>query len=167
MYFKNHLSSIPNLIECLHKFGKKNEAKSEAMMITGRWPKVLDELTKFKWPKEGFKYLGIWLTKSSSQLYKADYKTLLTQITKDLERWQMLPLTLIGRVETIKMNLSPKLLFLFNSLPINDPNTTFRVLNKLISRFIWQKKRPRIRIKLLCLPKEGGGLALPHFKNYF
>lgn len=37
----------------------------------------------------------------------------------------------------------------------------------MISRFIWQGKRPRIRYRTLQLPKEKGGLSLPNIKNYY
>uniref|UniRef100_A0A3P9PK43 Uncharacterized protein n=1 Tax=Poecilia reticulata TaxID=8081 RepID=A0A3P9PK43_POERE len=108
LYLKNPSSTIPPLMKCLHTFGnvsgyKVIEIKSEAMM-SGRWPEHLKEV-KFKWPKADLKYLGVSLTNNSSQLYNANYSTLISQIKKDLERWQILPLSLVGRVETIRMNL--------------------------------------------------------------
>lgn len=47
------------------------------------------------------------------------------------------PLILFGRVETIRMNLLPWLLLLFQSLPVGIPTSIFNMLNKLISTFIW------------------------------
>ena len=41
------------------------------------------------------------------------------------------------------------------------------MLDKLISKFIWQRKRPRIRLKILLLPKEKGGLGLQNLKYYY
>ena len=79
----------------------------------------------------------------------------------------MLPLSLVGRVETITMNVLPRLLFLFCSLPIAVPVSTFKLLDRLVSRFIWQNKRPRVRLKVLCLHKEKGGLSLSHFRSYY
>lgn len=37
------------------------------------------------------------------------------------------------------------------------------MFDKLVSTFIWQKKRPRVRLKTLPL----GGLALPNFKSHY
>ena len=65
------------------------------------------------------------------------------------------------------MNLLPRLLFLFQSLPIGIPTSAFNMLDKLISRFIWQNKRPRVRLKTLTLGKNRGGLSLPNIKYYF
>ena len=74
---------------------------------------------------------------------------------------------MFGRVETVRMNLLPRMLFLVQSLPVKVPITTFNMLDKLISEFIWQRKRPRIRLKILLLPKEKGALGLPNLKYYY
>ena len=52
-------------------------------------------------------------------------------------------------------------------LPIDIPKTTFDKLDKLISIFIWQRKRPRIRLKVLELSKANGGLKRPNLRYYF
>ena len=39
--------------------------------------------------------------------------------------------------------------------------------DKLISRYLWQGKKPRIRYKTLQLRKESGGLGLPCLRKYY
>lgn len=41
------------------------------------------------------------------------------------------------------------------------------MLDKLISTFIWQRKRLRVRLNCLHLLKDKGGLSLPNLKNYY
>lgn len=41
------------------------------------------------------------------------------------------------------------------------------LLDKLISKFIWQSKRPRIRPKTLLLPKDKGALVPPNLKHSY
>lgn len=84
-----------------------------------------------------------------------------------MTRWEVFPLSLFGRVETLKMNLLPQLLFLFQSIPIKVPISIFIMLNKLISHLSWQNKRHRIRLKTLFLSKDKGGLGLANFKHYY
>lgn len=84
-----------------------------------------------------------------------------------MAKWDVLPLTLMGRIETIRMNVLPRLLFLFQSLPVIIPSSTFKRLDKIISKFLWQNKRARINYKILLCPKERGGLNLPNLKKYY
>ena len=45
------------------------------------------------------------------------------------------------------------------------PACTFSILDKWLSRFIWQGKRLRLKFKRLLCPKDSGGLDLPSLKN--
>lgn len=170
LFIKHPLTSVPRLMHCLKEYGdisgyKINQSKSEAMMTSGQRPSQLSEI--FHWSEQGFRYLGIILTPRPTQLFDANYTKLIKKITIDLSRWEVLPLSLYGRVETVRMNLLPRLLFLFQSLPVRVPVSTFAMLSKSISQFIWQQKRARIKLKTLHLPKNRGGLALPNLKCYY
>jgi len=172
LFIENPVSSIPALLECLRDYGlvsgyKVNAEKSEAMMISGRWPNQLDNEVSFRWSSKGFKYLGVTLTPMVSHLYSANYTQLFEIIKKDLARWEILPLSMFGRIETVKMNILPRLLFLFQSLPVLVPVSAFNKLEKCISKFIWQNKRPRIRLKILMSNKDTGGLNLPNLRYYY
>lgn len=79
----------------------------------------------------------------------------------------MLPLSLLGRTECVRMNILPRLLFLFQSLPVFVSQSTFKLLEKLISKFIWQNKTPRVRLKIVMSGKERGGLGLPNLRLYY
>ena len=65
------------------------------------------------------------------------------------------------------MNVLPRLLYLFQSLPIEVPRKDFREWDRMISRFVWNSKRPRIKYKTLQLSKDGGGLSLPCVEDYY
>ena len=67
----------------------------------------------------------------------------------------------------IRMNVLPRLLYLFQNLPIEVSGKEFKDLDKTISRYIWQGGKPRIKYRTLQLPKGSGGLALPCLKSYF
>lgn len=135
--------------------------------VNGKISKQIQIKSGFKWPKHGFKYLGIFIPSSLDQLYDTNYKKVIKNISEDLNRWTALPLSLIGRVESIRMNVLPRLLYLFQMLPKDVPKSVFDLLNKIISKFVWQGKRPRIRLKIIQSSKTNGGLGLPNFRFYF
>uniref|UniRef100_A0A9J7ZM10 Reverse transcriptase n=1 Tax=Cyprinus carpio carpio TaxID=630221 RepID=A0A9J7ZM10_CYPCA len=64
------------------------------------------------------------------------------------------------------MNVLPRVNFLFSMLPLPPPEHFFKELNTAISRFIWMKKKPRIRLKTMQRKKLDGGLSLPNFELY-
>uniref|UniRef100_A0A8C7E3S4 Reverse transcriptase domain-containing protein n=1 Tax=Naja naja TaxID=35670 RepID=A0A8C7E3S4_NAJNA len=113
------------------------------------------------------KYLGILLTPRCSAIRKENYDKLISQITKDLENWSKLQLSLLGHISTIKMNILPKLLFLFQTAPVRLEKFFFIDLNKHIHKFIWQKKKPRIKLKILQDAGKKGGFGLPDFELYY
>lgn len=90
-----------------------------------------------------------------------------TKIKNDLDSWSPLVLDFYNRIETIKITILPQLLFLFQSLPVEIPNKKFSEWNRIISRFIWQNKKPRVRYKTLHLTKEQGGMSLPCLEDYY
>lgn len=64
-------------MQCLKDYGdisgyKINQNKSEAMMISGRWPSQLDETTSFRRSKQGFRYLGIIITPETTELFDSN-----------------------------------------------------------------------------------------------
>ncbi len=121
----------------------------------------------FKIALESFKYLGVCVTKHHSDLFRYNFTPLLKRITDDLNRWSILPLSLAGRINCVKMNVLPKFLHLFQYIPVFIPKRFFQSLDTIISRFIWNRNNPRIRKSVLQKPKDMEGLALPNFSFYY
>uniref|UniRef100_A0A670HN63 Reverse transcriptase domain-containing protein n=1 Tax=Podarcis muralis TaxID=64176 RepID=A0A670HN63_PODMU len=112
------------------------------------------------------KYLGIWITPKNIDLFKNNYEPTWREIRKDLEIWGGLKLSFWGRINTIKMNVLPRLMFL-QTIPIIKGSRIFKEWQRVLSRYIWQGKKPRIQFKLLTDIKERGGFALPDLKLYY
>ncbi len=172
LYLTEPMSTISYLKELISRYGyysgyKVNVDKTGAMDVNDLVSETVKLQIGFRWPKEGIKYLGIYIPPSLHNLYNANYKKIIRHISSDLERWSLLPLSLLGRVESIRMNVLPRLLYLFQMLPVEIPKPTFDHLNKLLSKFLWQNKRPRIRLKTLQSLTSDRGLKLPNLKNYF
>lgn len=148
---------------------KLNVQKTQVLTLNYTPPKQLQDKYNLKWNRTTLKYLGVLIPKEISTLAKINYDPLLTKIKSDTQRWNSNPcMSLTQRIESVKMNILPRLLFLFQkTLPIEISTKQFSEWDKIISRFIWQGKKPRVRFKTLQLPKEDGGMAVPHLKDYF
>lgn len=164
--------SIPIVLTVLKEFGqisgyKLNLHKSELVTVNAAAiAHPLSELP-FRTSLEHFKYLGVCVTKNYSELFERNFSPLLARLSQDIHRWSLLPLSLAGRINCIKMNVLPKFLYLFQCIPIFLPKHFFHSLDSVISQFIWNKSTPRIKKDILQKPKQLGGLALPNFLLYY
>ena len=113
------------------------------------------------------KYLGINITTPIDKAFEANGPLLLKKIKEDIRRWTVLPISLWGRAEVIKMNILPRIAFLISSLPLQFPPHWFKEINKSFTGFLWNNKKPRIGYKKLMRPRNRGGLGIPDVKLYY
>lgn len=66
------------------------------------------------------------------------------------------------------MNILPKFVYLFRSVPLSPPLGFFsNMKKKKLTKFIWNNRRARLRLTLLYLPYDRGGLCLPNLQWYY
>ncbi len=137
IYISNPNRSVPQMCEILNEYSKLsgyklNFGKSEVMplgffTLTG----LPDLVTRFKWKPEGFQYLGVHICKDLSNIHKLNFHPLIGKLKTDLLKWKDLPLSSIGRINIIKMNILPKFLYLFQSIPFECPFKLFIEINQV------------------------------------
>ncbi len=121
---KRSIPALLNLIEMFGKFSgyKINNSKSVLLFLhkAERLPH------QFSHPLQSHKkvLLGIKITPTVNEIVAANYKPISDSITGLLNRWTKLPISLIGRVNILKISILPKLLYLFQSIPL-PPQSSF------------------------------------------
>ena len=172
LFQKNLAQSLPTLTKLLESFGsfsgyKVNNTKSKILFLGKNARNYPPEANSFQNSPCGFTYLGIKITPDIKDLVPENYNSTLTSVSESLKRWSDLPISLIGRVNIVKMNILPKFLYLFQSIPLHPPLNLFKKLKELTTNFIWNNKRPRLRLTQLDLTYERGGLQIPNFLWYY
>ncbi len=71
--------------------------------------------------------------------------------------WKNLPISFLGRINLIKMAILPKIIYPVSMLFVFLKSNDIRDINKAKSDFMWAGRKPKIKLDILQLPKEGGG----------
>ncbi len=115
MDLNNSIFNLSNLIDTFGTFSgfKVNETKSSIMFLNKQ--EQLNPVINhpFNNAVNGFKYLGITITPAIKDLVPSNYEPMISTVTESINNWSSMPISLIGRINVITMNMLPKFLYLF------------------------------------------------------
>lgn len=162
------LTHLKNILDEYGSYSglKINCAKSKILSLLQRKNRTWKTNPPLKITTTSIKYLGINIGQTSQSIYNLNYRPLINKIIKELGSWKNFPISIFGRVHLFKMTSFAKLLYPMQTLPLQIHTTDIRKINKALTDFLWQGKRPKIALQKLWLPKPEGGLNVPNIKLY-
>uniref|UniRef100_A0A8C5G1I7 Reverse transcriptase domain-containing protein n=1 Tax=Gouania willdenowi TaxID=441366 RepID=A0A8C5G1I7_GOUWI len=163
--------SLIALTTCLREFSlisgyKVNFDKSEIMILDNDIKIEPPYIQPFRWAPSGFDYLGIRIVPQLNRLYSENITPLVKKVQEMLTRWKNLPVSFLGRINLIKMTVLPKILYPTSMLFVNLSANDIANMNKALSDFIWNGRKPKVKLAGLQLPREQGGWGLPNIEYY-
>lgn len=121
----------------------------------------------FPWAEESIPYLGITFPSKVDTLFVTNYPQMFRKLEGDLGAWSKCGLSWLGRVNMVKMNLMPRILYLVRSLHIPIPKHVLTKFQTRIIHFIWGTEGHRFSKGVLFRLKTQGGLGLPNLWWYY
>lgn len=169
VFLENPAQSVPHLLSLCEEFGsmsgfKINWSKSALLHLNDAAKSSVLPVTV---PiVRQFKYLGIEIFSSLNLIVKHNYSFALNNVLRDMDRWIGLPMSIRARVSIVKMNVLPRINFVTSMVPLPPPPEYWSKLRLAISKFIWNRKRPRLKMSTSQRRREDGGLSVPNFELY-
>ena len=110
LYLVEPTITIPSLKDVINTFGyfsgyKVIIDKTMALDIGNTISQTVKAQSGLKWSKDGIKYLGIKILSSFEHIYDANYRPIIQNVSKELDRWSTLPLSMAGCIASIRMNI--------------------------------------------------------------
>ena len=125
LYRGNTKDSTRKLLELINEYSKVagykiNTQKSLVFLYTNneKIEREIKETIPFPIEMKRIKYLGIYLPKETKDLYIENYKTLVTEIKADTNRWRNIPYSWMRRINIVKMSILPTAIYRFSAIPI-------------------------------------------------
>ena len=102
----------------------------------------IKEAIPFTIAMKRIKYLGKKLPKETKDLYIENCKTLMKGIKDIINKWRNIPCSWIGGINTVKISILPKVIYIFSANLIKPPMVFFTELEQIVSQFVWKYKKP-------------------------
>ena len=164
------IQSIKNVIKCLEDFKeisglKLNVDKTIGKPIGSLTGIELDSLENIGiiWTNDSITTLGITITNDPVVNMEKNFKPRLKAMRDTLNIWLSRNLSLKGKITILKSLALPKLLYVSSNMPI--PYEAIKEADCIISNFLWDHKKPKIKRNVMIQPIELGGLKAPDFSS--
>ena len=156
-------NSVRRAINVLDNFGnlsslRLNQSKTKALWL-GPWRHCKEKPVGFQWPEKPVRILGSYICYDVKQNEKLNFETKLQKMQGIFDVWNCRNLTIFGRCLIAKSLGIAQLVHTISNLNISK--AYIQTFNSAIFKFIWRKKKDKIKRRVMISDYEKGGLRAP------
>ena len=156
-------NSVRRAINVLDNFGNLsglglNQSKTKALWL-GPWRHCKEKPFGFQWPEKPVRILGSYISYDLKQNEKLNFETKLQKMQGIFDVWNCRNLTIFGRCLIAKSLGIAQLVHTISNLNISK--AYIQTFNSAIFKFIWRKKKDKIKRRVMISDYEKGGLRAP------
>jgi hypothetical protein len=167
-FIKPDMENLEKLFDNLETFGKLSGLKvnvEKTELFTLGKTKTEDIPLKYREQvHEWVKVLGININESIHDTTKANYNEAFDKMLKAIDFWGKKPLSLMGKINMVKSQIAPKLLYCMTVLP--SPTEDFwKKVEKELFLFISNNKKEKLKRTTLINSHSNGGAQMLDLKS--
>ena len=121
-------------------------------------------LNKVKWSDKPPNILGVYISPKWQDSLNAKLEGTLENIQNMMEIWSKRNLSLLGKIVNVNTLAYPTLLYKLTNIPSLE-KAYIKKYNRIISEFIWDKKKSKIPQHIMHGLKQNGGLGLINLES--
>ena len=119
----------------------------------------LDVKAKFKWSNDNISVLGLLIQLDNlNYIQELNFESVIKKAEITLSSWAVREMSILGKIEIVNTLVSSLFVYLMQMVP--TVSSEQEKVIKLITQFIWNGRKPKIRNNVLCLNKHDGGRRL-------
>ena len=116
-----------------------------------------------RWTNEGINVLGVEIRHDTKSLMSANNSSLLNKSNSIMKSWGNRSLSLFGKIQVINTLVASLFVYKMSVLPMLSTSYIARI-NTMIENFLWDSKKPKIKLSILQGSRADGGAGLVNFK---
>ena len=156
--------SIAPIYETLENFsrcsGLKANIEKTKMFNIGATDFPADAMGDYTFAKEDIVLLGITITTNENESTEKNFTTRLKAMKNILKQWSRRKMSLKGKITVI--NALALSFIVYPASVIITPINVLEEINKILYKFLWDGKRPKIAAKIMESSIKLGGLKMPN-----
>ena len=166
-HFLKNIRSVENVLFTLEKFGEIsglvcNISKCEAMALGNSTEQVIKyNGIEIKWVKK-MKITGITFGNKSEENRKEDVDDAISKMKTQLQIWSGRNLSVLGKIQIVKTFGISQILYISNMVSLKKEE--IETIQRIVAKFIWDDKTPKVKQTAMIAEYEHGGLKYPHIQ---